>query len=347
MRISPILNRYFSHRRQVENNHTDYSRYRLPVSTDSYSFSGRVPKANYTSNARNAVLQLAEHGIGCFCCGKQTIPTSEINALESSGFYQSGSDNILKGLNKYKRFMKPLEKRVYNTLSKLHEQNPELSLKKLLEIEVSNINAKLIKKQSKVFNAIRKYAVKNLPEEKIKQLDEIFKDTFDEIHGRKSNKTFSRKAFIGLMYKFTRNVDPNQEKKILELAEGLPSSQNSYEAFIIKYSRKNNREIALRLIQKKQATIEHIKTKAEGGTDDIENFALECAECNWTRGSRPMFIQIRENPNMPRHAQKETEKIIRLIKQGKSPVTPDYLRGLKGSFSRESGGIIELDLNKL
>lgn len=35
-----------------------------------------------------------------------------------------------------------------------------------------------------------------------------------------------------------------------------------------------------------EATIEHIRAKADGGTDDLINLQVACAECNHARGAR-------------------------------------------------------------
>lgn len=347
MRITPVTNNLFLHRRDYKNNHSDYSQYRLPVLTDTVSFSAaKVPKI-YASNSRNAVTSLAGQGVSCLCCGKKMIDPSEIARMDAEGLFKGQSKDILETLKSYESFMKPLEKRVFNLLLKLQKQYPEKNLPKLLETKKHDLEAKLINKQSKVFGKIHDYCSKKCSEDKMKELDTIIQDSYDEMYGRKPKVTFSRKKFIGLIYKFTRNMEPKEQDKILGMAEKLPTSQNMFEAFIVKFSRKSNREIAHRLIERSVGTIEHIKPRAEGGEDNVYNYAVECAEDNWTRGCQPMIEQIKKHPDMPQNAQKHINQIINLVNKGKASVNAEYVRELKGALYRASGGIIDLDISRL
>ncbi len=341
MRITPIIFNKITN--TYKNN--DSAGYTVPKASgfDTFSFSGKI----HTTTGRNTVLKLAEMGVGCFCCGKSTIPASEIYHLDCGGFFKSNSGILLKKLQTYKKYMNAQDKKILATLENLHAKYPDKSLRKLLECEISNVQAKLIDRQSNVFSKIYNYCVKNLPEEKLSELGEIFQTSYDEMYGHQTNLTFSRKRFLGLMYKFTRGLTPKQETKILDIARTLPTSRNSYEAFVVKYSRKSDREIFLKLIQKRQATIEHIKPKGDGGADSILNYVLECGECNWNRGNNSMITQIEKHPNMPANAQKQVNKIIRLINREKSPLDKEYLEGIKEAFYRESGGIIDLDISAL
>ncbi len=347
MRITPVISNLFLARKEFKNNHSDYSQYRYPVlNQDTVSFSAKAPKI-YASNSRNAVTSLAGYGVTCVCCGKKMIDPSVVSRMDADGLFKGPSKNILEVLKQFENYMKPLEKQVFQLLLTLQEQYPEKNLAKLLETKKHDLEAKLIDKQSKVFCKIYEYCRKRVSEEKMEELHTIIQDSYDEMFGRKPKVTFSRKKFIGLIYKFTRNIEPKHQKKLLDMAEKLPSSQDMFEAFIIKYSRKNNREIAHRLIERSIATIEHIKPRAEGGADSIYNYAAECAEDNWARGCRPMIEQIQKHPDMPVNAQKHIDQIISLVNNGNAGVDAKYVQELKGALYRASGGVIDLDISKL
>ena len=350
MRITPVISNLFLAKKEFKNNHSDYSQYRYPVlpalDKDTVSFSANVPKI-YASNSRNAVTSLAGYGVTCVCCGKKMIDPSDVARMDAEGLFKGPSKNILEVLKQFEGYMKPLEKRVFNLLLKLQEQYPDKNLAKLLETKKHDLETKLIDKQSRVFDKIHDYCHKRFSEEKMEELNTIIQDSYDEMYGRKPKVTFSRKKFIGLIYKFTRNIEPKHQKKLLDLAEKLPSSQDMFEAFIIKYSRKNNREIAHRLIERSIATIEHIKPRAEGGPDSIYNYAAECEEDNWARGCRPMLEQIQKHPDMPQNAQKHINQIISLVNNGDSGVDAKYVQELKEALYRASGGVIDLDISKL
>lgn len=350
MRITPVLNNLFLQRSHYKNNHSDYSQYRYPVLTvldkDTVSFSAKVPKI-YASNSKNAVTSLAGQGVTCLCCGRKMIDPSDVSRMDAEGLFKGQSKEILEHLRPYESYMKPLERRVFKLLLELQKQYPEKNLPKLLETKKHDLEAKLINKQSKVFDKIYEYCSKRVSAEKIEVLNTIIQDSYDEMYGRKPKVTFSRKKFIGLIYKFTRDMPPKEQDKILGMAEKLPTSQNMFEAFIVKFSRKNNREIAHRLIERSVGTIEHIKPKAEGGADNVFNYAIECAEDNWERGCQPMLEQIKKHPDMPQNAQKHINQIINLVNNGKASVNAEYVRELKGALYRASGGVIDLDISKL
>lgn len=348
MRIVPaIQNNLFLQRETFKNNHSDYSQYRVPVLKQD-SFTGKsILIKEYSTNEKKAILDLIRHGVTCLCCGKKMIDPADINNMEKSGFFKQKPEIILKGLKKYEALMPPLERRIYRLLCKLNKKYPNKSFKKLFDTKKADIETKLIDKQSKIFGNIYAYGKKHLSEEKFEQLGSIFQECYDEIYGRKPFVTFSRKKFIGLIYKFTKDLNKKQANKILAIAEKMPSSQDMYEAFIMKYSRKNNKEIVMRLIQRAVGTIEHIKPRADGGSDSIYNYALECANDNWNRSSNPMFLQISKNPKMPANAQKQVNQIIELVNQKKCNVDGKYVHALKDALYRESGEIINLDISKL
>lgn len=346
MRIFSVTQNLFLQRGTFENNHTDYSQYRVPVLRQD-SFTGKNISKEYNTYGKKAIISLIKHGVTCLCCGKKMIDPADISKMEKSGFFKQNPKLILTGLKQYEDLMPSLEKRIYKLLCSLNEKYPNISLKKLLKIKKVDIETKLIDKQSKVFGNIYNYGKKYLSDEKFEQLGEIFQECYDEIYGRKLHTTFSRKKFIGFIYLFTRDLNKKQAKKLISLAEKMPSSKDMYEAFIIKYSRKSNKEIVMRLLQRSVGTIEHIKPKAEDGSDNIYNYALECANDNWNRSSNPMFLQISKNPKMPANAQKQVNQIIELVNQKKCNVDGKYVHALKDALYRESGGIINLDISKL
>ena len=345
MRISPINYNIFTAKRDYKNNLIDYSRYRVPVS-DTVTFTAQPPKT-YTAIGKSAVTRLAGMGIRCLCCGKKMIDPTEISRMDTEGIFKGPSDKILKSLQRFESYMHPIERQVFRLLKKLHQEFPEKNLAQLLQTQKQTLEIKLIQQQCDVFGKIYDYARKSLSQEKIDEISLIINDAFAEIYSKDPNVSFSRKKFLGLIYKVTRNISKTHQDNLSELAEQLPSSQDQFEAFVIKYSRKQNREIALRLIQKSVGTIEHIKPRADGGEDHIYNYAIECAKDNGERGCNSMIEQIRRNPDMPQNAQRQIDQIIALVNKGECSIDAEYVRQIKGALFRESGGIIDLDISRL
>ena len=348
MRINPII-LFRSQVSNIENGkHICYQPANARLTADTVEFTGKTPKIKvYSSNGRNAVTRLAGQGVTCLCCGKRMIDPSVISEMDSKKLFNGSSHKILKALSYFEKYMKPLEKKVFRLLISLEKEYPEKNLPKLLATKTKDLEAKLIAKQSEIFGEIYDYSKKHLPKEKLTELDGILQRSYDEMYGRVPKATFGRKKFIGLIYKFSKDLEPIHHLKLFELAEKLPSSTTEFDAFIIKYARKNNREIAKRLIGSSVGTIEHIKPRAEGGADSVYNYALECAQDNWERGCSPMIEQIKAHPDMPKNAQKQINQIIRLVNKGKTSVNAEYVIKLKEALYRASGGIIDLDISKL
>lgn len=331
----------------IENSKKSYPQYKIaPALADTVEFTRKVPKV-YSSNGRNAITRLAGQGVTCLCCGKKMIDPSVISEMDSKKLFNGSSHRILKALSYFEKYMKPLEKKVFRLLVSLEKEYPDKSLPKLLATKTKNLEAKLIDKQSLIFGELYCYSLRYLPQKKITELNTILQQSYDEIYGRVPKTTFGRKKFIGQIYKFSKNLEPEHQAKLLEIAEKLPSSTTEFEAFIIKYARKGNREIAVRLLERSVGTIEHIKPRAEGGEDSVYNYAIECAQDNWERGCRPMIEQIKAHPDMPQNAQKQINQIIRLVNKGKTSVNSEYVIRLKEALYRASGGVIDLDISKL
>ena len=63
---------------------------------------------------------------------------------------------------------------------------------------------------------------------------------------------------------------------------------------ITKFASKNNHQIC-----GLHATIDHIVPVSKGGTSDLENVVLSCADCNFRRGGRWINPHTREGISLP------------------------------------------------
>ncbi len=349
MKICMLINNItynINHSERFKNNRNDYSQYRGPVLTgnDTFSFTGGSLK-NLTG--KKAITSLASLDVPCFCCGRKLIDKAEIDKLEAAGIFKEKSGVILKHLDKYQSFMHPIEKKIFNLLKQLNKKYPQKTLSQLLQSQTGTIEASLIKKQSKVFGQVYEYCKKHLDADKLEKFTEIINESYREIYKQVPDTTFSRKKFIGLTYKNIQDLSRRHQKNLIKIAEKLPSSEDETDAFIMKYSRKKSREIAIRLISKSIGTVEHIKPKAEGGADSIYNYALECGFDNWARGNAPMFTLIKDHPDMPQNAQKQADRIIELVNRKKCSLDYNYVLRYAEALKRATGGIIDIDTSKL
>lgn len=126
---------------------------------------------------------------------------------------------------------------------------------------------------------VRKFTNKGLKHDLAEALEDIKKSKFNRIRGR-----------------------------IFELADRLPTSENSIHAFITKHDQSTSEKIAYDIFAPSNVTVEHMLPSSENGDDIVTNYAAACAKCNSRRQSMPMnkFFKRYE----PRNAQLYADEVI-------------------------------------
>lgn len=298
---------------------------------------------------RGAVLSLAKHGVVCPCCGNKMIDPTKLNKYLANGTFQQKTSEVIKILNKYTPCLKKTEKTVFGIIKDLHQKYPNHTLPDLLNEIKKNSEYALIEKQGKIFGKLYDYTKKHLPEKKLEELNAIIQTSYDEMYNPSPHAVFGRKKFIGLITKFSNDIPEENRQKLIAIAENLPTSKDDVSAFVVKYSRSSNEEIAERLLRPSTATIEHVKPRANNGEDSIYNYAAECAADNWEKGDTPVYEQVKKHPSMARNVQIHINQIIKLIKSKKAPklITPEYVEKISDTFEKESGNSIKIDRSSL
>ena len=103
---------------------------------------------------------------------------------------------------------------------------------------------------------------------------------------------------------------PNEYTPILDLANKLPNSNTSVNAFIVKYADRSEREIGERLLSSSIASIEHILPDSLGGENEASNFILTTAGSNFERGNIPHKDFLKLYPKIPKYTQQYMNDII-------------------------------------
>ena len=101
----------------------------------------------------------------------------------------------------------------------------------------------------------------------------------------------------------------------------LPTSESSRNAFVVKYSKRNQVEIVRRIFIASTGSIEHITPASHGGLNTIGNFILTTASGNRYRENMPLTEYIKRFPKIPVYMQMYVDDIIEEIHNG----------GLKGN----------------
>lgn len=138
--------------------------------------------------------------------------------------------------------------------------------------------------------------------------------------------------------------DIDEYEPIIKIANKLPNSKTSANAFIIKYADRSEKEIGERLVNQSVRTIEHLEAASFGGENEAENFILTTKSRNEDRGNMPIpeYLEIYEN--IPKYAQWYMDDIINASHKGKLQNHEWYPYVVKEKFKKESG--IELDISK-
>jgi len=125
----------------------------------------------------------------------------------------------------------------------------------------------------------------------------------------------------------------------------LPTSESSKNAFIVKYSKRTQTEIARRLFIASTGTIEHVTPASLGGLNSIGNFLLTSASGNRYRENMPLVEYIKRHKKIPEYAQKYIDCIIEQIHQGNLQGSETYPYKIKKKLFEESKGRILISLS--
>ena len=139
----------------------------------------------------------------------------------------------------------------------------------------------------------------------------------------------------------------------------LPSTSNNFDAFVVKYAKKDHNCIANRLVSTAEATIDDIRPLAEikeeckekGKAVDIgmENYLLVRAGINHTRHNMPFrkFIWLNDKIDIPENLEKYVKTADRLTKDPNLELSqePDYAKKIVQRIENETDG--DLILSKI
>ena len=285
-----------------------------------------------------------EKDIPCACCGRKMLRNSDVKAFEEKAVGLSGKE-LQSHLAAHMDYFRGTEKAVVNFLMKTSERNPKLTIKGLLNQYSPNAKALLEDEQKNVLKELSKKAE---PLGKNNAVEKCIKKALNDIKNSNEEHFFQRKPFLKNIVDATKDIeDKEYAGQLLDIAVKLPMSQNSIEAFIVKYAHSNrdDKSIADRLAQTAVSTAEHIHPDTLGGPDNTANYVAECADCNSKRGHMPLNEWMENFPNMPRSVQKNINEVTeRIINGNLGQKYDDYPEDIKKTFHRETDGVIKLQV---
>lgn len=300
----------------------------------------------------------------CPCCGVKMLSNKEWEKLNNDVLGHS-SEKAVEALSKYEEYMHPVEKACFNEIKELSKKNPQKRLDEILASVREYHLKRLMVKELDVLNVVEE-ASATLPEKQFKAFKSLTDQAEENIIKQDSGDSFKRKDFLskahGLIEEFPKSEKATGEH-LFEIIKTLPSSDKDADAFMVKYSGKNekgqkrsSKEIGQSLLTPSLGTFEHVKPKYVGGDYGDSNGLLECKECNNNRGHlsfeefaklHPLMITNPNNPEGKGNLQMHMDLIIEKIKKGLIKDHNNYPKEISETLKRESDGIIKLDISEM
>lgn len=183
------------------------------------------------------------------------------------------------------------------------------------------------------------------------QLKHLFKNAKMRLNEEKLFVPFSRKGFIYDLEKLLKDLpDEELKKRMLEIAENLPTSRDLPSAYIMKHRNDPSEKIIYKMLWPYLASVEHIHPHSCGGPDAMSNFGGACTRVNSDRSNLEFTEYMKINPHIQKNCQKYVDRLIELAKAGvfeKNYIDTKYIEEFKMAIYEESKGAINLDISKL
>ena len=249
-------------------------------------------------------------------------------------------------LSKYKNHFLKTESELFSIFHNFVLLNPDDNLQNCLQMIKTNCLTKLKLEEFEVLDDVDILSRKLSTHTALKLRAKTTKCRHI-ILSDSSRDTFKRKEFLSSL----EEIIPNENEKeifseIKNKALFLPTSESSKNAFVVKYSKRNQTEITRRLFIASTGSIEHIVPYSEGGVNSIGNFLLTCASGNRYRENMSLVNYTKRFPKIPEYCQKYIDDIIEIIHLGGLKGNETYPYKIKEKLAQVSQGRIMISLSK-
>lgn len=278
--------------------------------------------------------------------GIEIIPSAMIKGFEKQLLKCKTSGEAVRLLSDYSRNMLPTEKAVFAIFNDFALLNPDDDLQNCLEMIKSNCLTKLKLEEFEVLDDVDMLSRKLSPQTALKLRTKTTKCR-QIILSNDKHDTFKRKTFLNSLEEI---IPKENEREIFSEIKNkalfLPTSESSRNAFVVKYSKRNQTEIVRRIFIASTGSIEHITPASVGGLNTIGNFLLTSAGGNRYRENMPLTEYIKRFPKIPVYMQLYTDSIINAIHTGGMEGNETYPYKIKKKLMEESDGHIMISLSK-
>lgn len=254
------------------------------------------------SSKNKELLEIPSHfqlskldNIPCPACGKKMLPIEKYNQI-SDEFDKADSEQYLDILQKYSRYMRPVEYSVLDDIQKISDKTGEKDIRKLMENLrdyklpiLQKIQRQKIKQMSKIAGT--------LPENEKTVLIQELQKLSQMVRAKNSEAPVRRKLIIEQI----QNIPiANKEKyeRLQNIAKSFPRSFDMNSSWIVKYSGNDkhgqpysSKEIALRMLYSSTPNTDHIIPRdLEEHRDEIPNYLSMHRSCNSQKANKS-FMQ--------------------------------------------------------
>lgn len=275
--------------------------------------------------------------------GIKIIPSSAIKDFEKKLKKCKYAIDSVELLNEYNSHFLPTEKAIFAIFKDFVTTNPDDNLKNCLLMIKDNALTKLKLEELEVLDEVDMLSHK-LSAKTARELRS--KTTKCRNLILNNSEIFKRRIFLNSLEDiFLKENEKEIFNDIKNKALFLPSSESSKNAFIVKYSQRNQVEITRRLFIASTGTIEHITPASTGGANNIGNFLLTSANGNRYRENMPLVEYIKRHPDIPNYVQAYIDCVIEEIHQGNLKGNETYPYKIKQKLFEESKGRILISLS--
>lgn len=284
--------------------------------------------------------------ITCPYRGIKIISQDATKSFEKELVYVKTAFDAVQLLSIYKKHFLKTERELFAIFQNFALLNPDDDLQNCLQMINTNCLTKLKLEEFKVLDDVDVLSRKLSAHTALKLRAKTTKCR-QIILSDSTRDTFKRKIFLNSL----EEIMPNENEKeifseIKNKALFLPTSESSKNAFVVKYSKRNQIEITRRLFIASTGSIEHIIPYSEGGVNSMGNFLLTCASGNRYRENMSLVNYTKRFTRIPQYCQKYIDDIIEVIHMGGLKGNETYPYKIKEKLMEASQGRIMISLSK-
>ena len=283
--------------------------------------------------------------ITCPYRGIKIIPSETIKSFEKGLSRCKTAEDAVELLSIYQTNLLSVEKSVLAILKDFSMLDPDDNLQNCLQMIKNNCLTRLKLEEFEVLDDVDALTRRLSPQTALKIRTKTTKCRQIIISNNKHD-TFKRKTFLNSLEEIIPKENEREiSNDIKNKALFLPTSESSRNAFIVKYSKRNQIEITRRLFIASTGSIEHVTPASNGGLNTIGNFLLTSASGNRYRENMPLCEYIKRHPKIPKYMQIYIDDVIREIHNGNMPGNETYPYKIKKKLFEESHGRIMISLS--